>query len=61
MYIPILYVTKMTQNKNDLINSCYYNYYNNDLINSCYNNYCVLFSTLRFPYLICVPESGNGR
>ena len=51
----------MTQNKNDLINSCYYNHYNNDLINSCYNNYCVLFSTLRFPYLICVPESGNGR
>ena len=22
-YIPILYVTKMTQNKNDSINSCY--------------------------------------
>ena len=23
IYIPILYVTKMTQNKNDSINSCY--------------------------------------
>ena len=23
VYIPILYVTKMTQNKNDSINSCY--------------------------------------
>ena len=25
------------------------------------NNYCVLFPTLRIPYLICVPDSGNGR
>ena len=24
IYIPILYVTKMTQNKNDSINSCYW-------------------------------------
>ena len=23
IYIPILYVTKMTQNKNDSVNSCY--------------------------------------
>ena len=23
LYIPIIYVTKMTQNKNDSINSCY--------------------------------------
>ena len=25
------------------------------------NNYCVLFPTLRFPYLICDSDSGNGR
>ena len=25
------------------------------------NSYCVLFPTSRFPYLICVPDSGNGR
>ena len=37
----------MTQNKNDSINSCY--------------NYCVLFPTSRFPCLIFVPDSGNGR
>ena len=24
------------------------------------NNYCVLFPNSRFPYLICVPDSGNG-
>ena len=25
------------------------------------NNYCVLFPTSRFPCLVCVPDSGNGR
>ena len=25
------------------------------------NNCFVLFPTSRFPYLICVPDSGNGR
>ena len=25
------------------------------------SNYSVLFLTSRFPYLICVPDSGNGR
>ena len=49
MYIPILYVTKMTQNKNDSI------------IRVVDSNYCVLFPTSRFPYLICVPDIGNGR
>ena len=49
IYIPISYVTKVTQNKSDSINR---------VID---NNYCVLFPTSRFPYLICVPDSGNGR
>ena len=39
----------MTQNKSDSITR---------VID---NNYCVLFPTLRFPYLICVPDSENGR
>ena len=39
----------MTQNKNDSIVSVFD------------NNYCILFPTSRFPYLICVPVSGNGR
>ena len=25
------------------------------------NSYCVLSRTSRFPYLICVPDSGNRR
>ena len=25
------------------------------------NNYCVLLPISRFPYLTCVPDSGNGR
>ena len=25
------------------------------------NNYCILFPTSRFPYLICVADSGNER
>ena len=25
------------------------------------NNYCVLFLTSRFPNLMCVSDSGNGR
>ena len=40
----------MTQNKNDTIKTRVID-----------NNYCVLFSTSRFPYLICVSDSGNGR
>ena len=45
IYIPILYVTRMTQNKNDLINSTLQN---DRVVN---NNCCVLFPTSRFPYL----------
>ena len=25
------------------------------------NNYSALFPTSRFPYLVCVPDRGNGR
>ena len=46
IYIPILYVTRMTQNKNDSINSILQH---GRVVN---NNCCVVFSTSRFPYLI---------
>ena len=50
MYIPILYVTRMNQNKNYLINSI--------LQHGCVvnNNCCVVFPTSRFPYLILCPR-----
>ena len=45
IYIPILYVTRMTQNKNDSINSILQH---SGVVNK---NYCVVFPTSRFPYL----------
>ena len=49
IYIPILYVTNMTQNKNDLINSIQQH---GGLVDNC----CVVFTTSRFPYLILCPR-----
>ena len=48
--IPILYVTRMTQNKNNLINSILQHGRVVD------NNCCVVFPTSRFPYLILCPR-----
>ena len=50
IYKPILYVTRMTQNKNDLINSILQH---GRLVD---NNCCVVFPTSRFPYLILCPK-----
>ena len=50
IYIPILYVTSMTQNKNDSINSILQHGRAVD------NNCCVVFPTSRFPYLILCPR-----
>ena len=50
IYIPILYVTRMTQNKNDSINSVLQ--HGRVVDNSC----CVVFPTSRFPYLILRPR-----
>ena len=46
MYIPILYVTRMTHNKNYSINSKLQ--HGRVVDNSC----CVVFPTSRYPYLI---------
>ena len=48
--IPILYATRMTQNKNDSINSI--------LQHGCVvdKNCCVVFPTSGFPYLILCPR-----
>ena len=46
IYIPILYVTKLTQSKNDSINSILQQ---SSVVD---NNCCVVFLTSRFPYLI---------
>ena len=46
IYIPILYVTRMSQNTNDSINSTLQH------SRVAENNCCVLFPTSRFPYLI---------
>ena len=46
IYIPILYVTRMTQNKNDALNSILQ--HGRVVDNNCY----VVFPTSRFPYLI---------
>ena len=46
IYIPILYVSTMNQSKNDSINSILQHGRFVD------NNCCVVFPTLRFPYLI---------
>ena len=50
IYIPILYMTRMTQNKNDSINSILQHGRVVD------NNCCVVFPTSRFPYLILCPR-----
>ena len=50
IYIPILYVTKMTQNKNDSINSILQHGRVVD------KNCCVVFPTSGFPYLILCPR-----
>ena len=50
IYIPILYVTRMTQNKNDSINSILQHGRVVD------KNCCVVFPTSGFPYLILCPR-----
>ena len=50
IYIPILYVTRMTQNKNDSINSILQHGRVVD------KNCCVVFPTSGFPYLILSPR-----
>ena len=55
IYIPILYVTRMIQNKNYSINSILQHGHVFD------NNCCVAFPTSRFPYLFLFPNSENGR
>ena len=50
IYIPLLYVTRMTQNKNDSINSILQH---GRIVE---NNCCVVFPISRFPYLILCPE-----
>ena len=56
IYIYItLYVMRMTQNKNHSIKSILQ--HGRDVDKNC----CVAFSTSGCPYLICVPDSANGR
>ena len=55
IYIPILYVLRMTQNKKDSINSILQHGRVVD------NNYCVLFPTSRFPYLILCPREWKWK
>ena len=51
IYIPILYVTRMTQNKNDSINSILQHGRVVD------KNCCVVFPTSGFPYLtLCLRQ-----
>ena len=50
IYIPILYMTRMTQNKNDSINSILQHGRVVD------KNCCVVFPTSGFPYLILCPR-----
>ena len=50
IYIPILYVMRMTQNKNDSINSTLQHSRVVD------NNCCVVLPTSRFPCLILCPR-----
>ena len=54
IYIPILYMTRMTQNKNDSINSILQHGRVVD------NNCCVVFPTSRFTYLIPCPRSAEN-
>ena len=55
IYIPILHVMRMTQNKNDSINSI--------LHHGCVvdKKCCVVFPTSGFPYLTLCPRSANGK
>ena len=55
MYIPILYITRMTQNKIDSINSILHHGRVVD------NNCCVVFPNSRFPYLILCPSWGKWK
>ena len=50
IYIPILYVTRMTPKKNDSINSILPHGRVVD------NIFCVVYPTSRFPYLILCPK-----
>ena len=50
IYVPILYVMRITQNKNDSVNSILQH---GRVVDS---NYCVVFHTSRFPYLILSPR-----
>ena len=50
IYIPILYVTRMTQNKNDSINLILQ--HGSVVDNNCY----IVFPTSRFQYLILCPR-----
>ena len=50
VHIPVLYVTRMTQKKNDSINSKLQHGYVADKF------LCVVFPTSRFPYLILCPK-----
>ena len=55
MYIPISYVTRMTQNKNDSINSILQ--YGRLVDKNC----CVVFPASGFPYLILCPRQCKGK
>ena len=50
IYIPTLYVMRMTQNKNDSINSLLQHGHVVD------NDCCVVFPTSKFSYLILCPK-----
>ena len=53
--MPILYVTKMTQNENDSINLIVQ--HGRVVDNDC----CVVFPTSRFPYLILCPRQSKWK
>ena len=55
IYIPILYMTRMAQNKNDSINSILQHRRN------VYKNFYVVFPTSGFPYLILCPRQGKKK
>ena len=55
MYIPLLYVTRMTQNKNDSTNSILQHGRVAD------NNCWVVFLASVFPYLILCPKRFKGK
>ena len=55
IYIAILHVIRMTQNKNDSIYSILQH---GGVVD---NNYFVVFATSKFSYWAYVPDSANGR